>query len=208
MKYLSLLTIIAGIFVLSACSKTTVEPELFGNISGSVLNADTNAGVANVSITTQPATNAILTDKNGVFELKNVSTGSYTITADKPGYISNTVSITVRENETSTARILLKPDDSQQKKQYLQAEVTSWAETTSNDSSFVNVEYRVMNNSDGTDIGKFEVYFGIYSSGDDFYYEVRDSSLSAGETSIGDYTKYVRQATIDSVTVTGTWVAG
>lgn len=199
--------LLIGVLLLAGCSKSTVEPELFGNISGSVLNADTNAGVADVSITTQPATNAILTDKNGSFELKNVPTGSIVISAEKPGYTAKTVSVTVRENETSTARILLQPDDSQQKKQYLKAEVTYWSEYSRNDSSFVDVEYRVKNTSGSTDIGSYEVYFGFYSAGNNYYKEVADSSLSAGETTIGDFTKFVHKATIDSVAVTGTWVA-
>lgn len=206
LRYRLLLLLFAGL-LLTSCSKETVEPQLFGDINGRVINADTDAGVANASITTQPATNAILTDKDGNFELKNVPTGNYVIQAEKTGFTAKSVNVTVREDRVSTALVPLRVDESQQKQQFLDAEVTSWVESSRNDSSFVDVEFRVRNTSDNTPIGAFEIYFGIYSPGTDFYYEVRDSSLSAGETTIGNFRKYVRQAAVDSVTVTGTWTA-
>ena len=192
--------------VLFGCSKETVTPETLGNIDGQVLDGETEEGIASVNITTSPATNSIITDGNGSFTLRDVPTGQYSVTAKKSGYESATVNVNVRQGETATAQIFLDTEGSNAQR-YLEAEVTAWNETTSNDSTFAEVEYEVRNTSDNTDIKEYEVYFDIYTTGNTFSREEADTALSAGERNIGDFRKYVRQTTIDSVVVTDTYTS-
>jgi hypothetical protein len=71
--------IILTSFLIFGCSKQTVEPEFTGSIAGRVQNTETGEGIPNASITTNPGTDAILTDSNGEFSLLDIPTGNYTI---------------------------------------------------------------------------------------------------------------------------------
>lgn len=194
------------------CSKETITPETFGNIEGQVMNSETEEGVRGVNITTSPATNSIITNQDGSFSLNEITTGNYNITASKSDFESATVSVNVRQGKTATAQIFLDPEGGNGEKS-LAAEVTAWNERTVNidstgsDSTFVDVEYEVMNESDDIDIDRYEVYFKIYTSGQTFSREEADTALSAGERNIADFSKYVHQTTVDSVVVNGTYTS-
>jgi len=197
---------------LIGCSKETITPETFGNINGQVLNSETEEGVAGVNITTSPATNSILTNQDGSFNLNEVTTGNYNVTASKSKFESATVSVNVREGKTATAQIFLDPEGGNGEKS-LKAEVTAWNERRVNndnagsDSTFADVEYEVENNSDDVDINEYEVYFDIYTSGNTFSKEEADTALAAGEKNIAEFSKYVQSTTIDSVVVSGTYTS-
>lgn len=103
----------ALIFILllvSSCAKEAIDTETLGNIEGKIVNSETDQPVSNVNITTTPPTNAILTNGAGSFSLIDVPTGSYSIQARKAGFEGNSVNISVREEETATANILLSPE--------------------------------------------------------------------------------------------------
>lgn len=206
-KRYSLLLIASIVVLMAACSKETVSPELYGSIDGQVLASDTQQGIGGVNITTSPATNSIMTKSDGSFSLNEVPTGSYTINAEKAGYISKSVSIKVREDKTASAQIFMEQEAGNSKK-YLSAEVTSWSARAQNDSTFAEVEFMVKNTSSETDIDTYEVYFEIFTNGPEFYYEIRDTSLAAGERNIEGFEKYVRDNEVDSVRISGTYTSG
>ncbi len=201
-----LLTFIICIATFIGCSKETISPELFGSIEGQVFNSETEEGIRGVNITTNPATNSITTNEDGTFELNEVPTGQYSVSAQKSDFESSNVSVRVRENKAATAQIYLDPEGGNGE-QYLSARVTTWAETSSNDSTFAEVQYEVENTSDDFNINQYEVYFDIHTSGETFSWEERDTTLAAGEKDIAEFKKYVRQTTIDSVTVSGTFTS-
>ncbi|SET03998.1 carboxypeptidase-like regulatory domain-containing protein [Hymenobacter actinosclerus] len=87
---------------LTSCEDTAVEPLLYGKVTGTVRDARNNQPLANVSITSTPATSSVVTDNQGNFELTGVPTGRLTIVATKADYRSVTVAVTV-ENEASVA---------------------------------------------------------------------------------------------------------
>ncbi|SMO58446.1 carboxypeptidase-like regulatory domain-containing protein [Fodinibius sediminis] len=201
-KYL--LTYMICITALMGCSKETVSPELFGRIEGQVFNSETEENLRGVNITTSPATNSITTGEDGTFELNDVPTGPYSVTAKKSGFESSSVNIQVNEDQTATAQIYLDPQENNGKK-YLSANVTVWTEVSRNDSTFAEVEYEVRNTSKNNHINEYEVYFNIYTSDETFSWEERDTTLAPGERDIAAFKKYVQQASIDSVTVSGTF---
>jgi TolB protein len=95
------------LFSLYSCKEDTIQPEMFGGISGVVLDADDSSPIAGASVTTSPPTNALVTDDSGSFEYKNIKVGNYTITISKNEYNKNTVSVQVSDGETTSPTILL-----------------------------------------------------------------------------------------------------
>lgn len=192
-----------------SCSKDVMEPELFGDIEGMVIDSITEEGVPNVGITTAPASDAILTNSDGSFSFTGLPTGNYTIQARKNGFVNNSVSVSVRDGKTSVARILLKPeeDDPPVTEQDLDVIITSWFNESRGDSSFVDVEYRVSNLSTVNDIDEFEIYFEIETGGDtNFFYDVSGTNLKKGQNRFGGFSKYIRTFTATNVAVIGVWV--
>ncbi len=107
-KYINGFVIILLFAILMvSCKENTVEPVLTGNINGKVIDSKTGSVLGSSSITTNPATNAIVTDNSGSFNIKDIAVGSYTITAKKSGYKTSSVTVTVKENVTTQAIIQL-----------------------------------------------------------------------------------------------------
>lgn len=109
MNYRFFLLLTALIFLFS-CEKDAIDREEFGSIHGFVINSQTDEKVANANITTTPPTNSILTGEDGTFDINEVPAGGYSIQARKSGYKSNSVSVTVRKDQTAIANIPLTPE--------------------------------------------------------------------------------------------------
>jgi hypothetical protein len=206
MKIYASISLIYLSVLLLGCAKETIEPETFGNIEGQVQNSLTGEGISFASITTNPGTDAIITNEQGQFSINEISTGSYTIQAEKENYFSKTVRVSVNENRTTTAQILMEEDESLLNNDILDATVTNFFNTSRNDSSFVDVEFIVSNNSKSTPVGGFEVYFKIHTSGSTFFQEFEGGSLQNGQQSVGNFTKYIRNYSADSVIISGVYV--
>lgn len=101
-----------------SCKEDTVEPEVFGSMSGTVLDADDNSIVSGAGVTTNPPTNAVLTDNSGKFHFNDIAAGDYVISITKSGYSKGTVSISVKEGRTSEAVILLTKSDTENNTPY------------------------------------------------------------------------------------------
>ncbi|WP_400190319.1 carboxypeptidase regulatory-like domain-containing protein [Hymenobacter sp. B81] len=93
--------------VLTACEEETVEPTTFGAIEGTVRDARSNMPLANVVITTNPATTSFTTDAEGRFALPNLASGKYTLSAKKAEYKVETLSVTVGEGPATAVVVLL-----------------------------------------------------------------------------------------------------
>lgn len=105
LKHVCLLLFI--LFGTVACNEDTVEPQGGGAIRGTVLDATTNAPISTASITTNPATSAVITDQEGNFSITDVNTGDYTVTVQKIGYKTKSVSVAVKNFKNSTISIVL-----------------------------------------------------------------------------------------------------
>ncbi|MEX0661830.1 MAG: DUF2012 domain-containing protein [Balneolaceae bacterium] len=205
---LALVVLFSGILITS-CAKDTIDSELFGDIEGIVIDSDTEEGLRNVGITTTPPSNAILTSEDGSFTIDNVPTGSFTIQARKSGYSNTSVSVSVRDNSVATARILMTATDEsgESSEDDLEAEVTSWENGSDAENNFVDVEYRISNNSSSADIAEYEVDFEIITSGDTFFFQVSGENLQSGQNSISDFQKNIREETATDVKVERIWIA-
>lgn len=98
--------------VISSCENPDDLEEL-GSIHGRVVqDSENNAPIKGVSLTTNPATTALLSDANGQFSFSNIAVNSYNITAKKSGYSTNTVSVVVKKDETTMVTLVLLKDAS------------------------------------------------------------------------------------------------
>ena len=200
---LSLLLFAAG------CDESTLGPETRGDIQGQVQDADTNQPLAGVNITTSPPTSSIVTGEDGAFEIADVETGNYTLNANRSGYDANTVTVSVREGQVTPANIFLQADESAtEQTDSITVSVLNWSNrVVSEDTTFVDVEYRVQNVGEGA-VTNYEVYFRIDTTGDPFFYEASGDSLQVKQADIGQFEKYIRDASATEVTVDGFFVEG
>ncbi|TPE44400.1 carboxypeptidase-like regulatory domain-containing protein [Pontibacter mangrovi] len=102
---------LACFFLLSisllSCNEDTVEPEGGGKIMGVVIDAETEAPIQAVSITTKPATAAVITDQEGNFAIPDVDAGEYNVTAQKLGYKVKSVTVAVKSFKNSMVTIVM-----------------------------------------------------------------------------------------------------
>lgn len=199
--------LLIGYLVLIGCTPDVVDPEFYGTINGTVVNSANDERINGASIETSPPTEVLLTDENGTFELLEVPTGSYQIKVSKSGFKSNSVSLKVNEDRTTSATVLLEPTAEESiSNDNLHAQVTSWDQRGIQDSSFVDVEFRVRNTSSSSSVAEFEIYFDIHTNGETFYYETRYQQLAPGEQNFGAFEKYVRDRSVDSVVISDIWL--
>jgi len=184
----------------TACKDPSTGPSGTGSIDGRVVNDSTGAPVQGASITTSPATSAPLTDGDGRFTIQDIEAGEYSITAQKSGFESATVSIAVREDETTEATLLMAPDEPSSAAD-VEAEITSVRNTAATeDSTFTEVEYRVMNDRDQT-VDEYEVIFDVFTPTDVLKQEEAGTDLRPDEQDIGDFRKFVGPEPADSVVI-------
>lgn len=211
MKFRSIaaLLFITIAFIFSSCSKETVDVQLFGDIEGIVIDSDSDDPIPRVNLTTTPPSNSITSNSDGSFNLNNLPVGNYTIQARKSGYSNVSVSVNVQEDRVTTAQIVLTPVDETPdvSEEDLEAEVTSWANAVVDDTTYVDVEYRLKNLNTDSDISEYEIYFKITTDGDTFYYDVSGTELNAEQIRNGNFRKSIRQNTASEVVVDGVWVS-
>lgn len=207
---LILFAVISMLF--NSCAKDTMEAEAYGEIEGIVINGENEEGIATVNITTTPATNAIFTENDGTFTIQNIPTGNYTIQARKQDFSNNSVSVSVRENETAIARIALGPDDDDEENTVtlddFEAEVTSWFNDAEGDSTFVDVNYRISNTNTTADIDEYEVYFEIETDGNtSFFFDINGENLRSGQSRNGSFRQNIRDNEATGVFIDDLWIS-
>jgi len=112
-RYKSLLLFASAAFLISLlnCSSDPPTKESdTGTIQGTVYNAENGIAIGKALVVTAPPTSAVTTDTTGAYEIDNVETGRYHVTAIKAGYDSAGVKISVSAGNTTIADISLLQD--------------------------------------------------------------------------------------------------
>lgn len=104
---LRLVCLLFVFFGFVSCNEDTIEPEGEGSISGVVLDGANSTPLASVSISTNPATSALVTDAAGRFLIDGIGSGDYSISAKRTGYKTEAVNVAVRHNKQTTVTIVL-----------------------------------------------------------------------------------------------------
>ncbi len=85
------------IVLLAACQEDTIDPEMFGKLSGRITHDD-GRPMPGVLIATIPPTSRVMTDSLGDFLMEEISVGEYTVTPEKAGYTNETANISVSQH--------------------------------------------------------------------------------------------------------------
>lgn len=100
------LLLVSALFA-GGCKEDTIEPTLYGAVEGVVIDGATNLPLANVSITTNPATSSYTTDAAGKFSIPDVPVGALAVTARKADYRQEVTNVYVNENQTLPVSLTL-----------------------------------------------------------------------------------------------------
>lgn len=96
--YFFILTLLSLAFV--SCSEDTVDGNAKGTLTGSVRLEASNEPLANVKITTTPATTTVFTDEKGNFEiLGTMPMGDFSVRAELKGYVTEYQAVSIIEYE-------------------------------------------------------------------------------------------------------------
>lgn len=209
------LVAVLAVLAVAGCKDGTLLPDQFGSIQGTVVDFATGAPIAGAGVTTTPATDATVTDASGAFTVPDALVGSYTITANRVGYATNTVSVAVREGRTTSATVFLKtstdPDTGGEPTQEITAEVTNFFNrritTTRGDSTVVVIDYRVRNTGSAP-VDGYQVIFRIVTPAGDFFQDVTRSTLAVGQSAVGRVEKDTGGASASDVLVDDFFITG
>ena len=103
------LPIILLAVLLATCTEPVVDT--FGNIGGTVSDADTGLPLAGVSVGLTPTGYSQVTNANGTFQFDNLDVQEYTLTFKKSGYETYQHKVTVKPGLSSSVQINLRPAD-------------------------------------------------------------------------------------------------
>lgn len=102
--YIKNLGLLLALF-LSGCQEDTITPAVFGTLTGQVLLEGTSTPLAAAVVSTNPPSSQVITDSQGKFTLENIEAGTYTVRAEKSGYVSAVETVTISENKESAVII-------------------------------------------------------------------------------------------------------
>ncbi len=96
-------------WLLISCLDPAEPPIVIGNLSGTVLDAETFLPIPGVTISTDPATSTVTSGTDGKFQLNDLAEGDYTLSAARTGYNSASSQISVIADRVVNADIQLAP---------------------------------------------------------------------------------------------------
>lgn len=92
---------------LAACETVQVEPAYYGTLTVTVLDGSTSQPLANVAVSTTPATGSFVTDVKGQVVISQVPIGTVSISARRATYDAATGNATITENQSQSVVLLL-----------------------------------------------------------------------------------------------------
>jgi len=110
-KFIYLIPLLSLFFFMNQCQEEPFNPKITGSIEGKVMDARNQEPLDNVTITTSPSTEVVLTDESGHYKIAEIDTGRYTVKAEKDGYQIKSLGINVKENTHSQVQFILERED-------------------------------------------------------------------------------------------------
>jgi len=90
-----------------SCTEDKINPEAKGHIKGQAIDNTSDTGITGAQLTTNPATQTYITDDSGYFYINNIDIGEYTIALKKAGYRSESVTVKVAEEDTTSLKVIM-----------------------------------------------------------------------------------------------------
>src|SRR5690606_35484187 len=107
-----ILSLLFLFFTVSSCAEDLVEHTEQGVLKGKVVKKGSNEPVANVKISTAPSTQTLFTDKDGMFVIKDIPTGNYSVKAELNGFLTSYEAVTIQTGQEVSVIIELSDDQS------------------------------------------------------------------------------------------------
>jgi len=97
------------LFTLSffGCSEDKLDVYATGILDGNILDFTSDKNIEGAILTTNPPTVSVASDSTGYFIFSTIEVGEYNLIARKNGYVSESVTVSVEENKSSTIVVLL-----------------------------------------------------------------------------------------------------
>lgn len=95
-----------ALLLLTSCSESTTF-DAFSDITGTVIDVDSNEAVQGVSVTLSPTGKSAVTGTDGYFEFLDLEAKQYTIIVQKTGYSSNRKTINATAGETHNLTVTI-----------------------------------------------------------------------------------------------------
>ena len=100
----------AYLLLFSACREEQIQPQLFGSLVGTVLAMEDNIAIVGATVSTNPPTSSLQTDELGRFTIDQIEAGTYTIRAEKEGFVTEIENVTVFQDQTANVILRLIPE--------------------------------------------------------------------------------------------------
>ncbi len=97
--------------LLGGCEKEKLDYTEKGSITGHAFDAETNQAIANVTVTTEPASEAVITDDSGNFTISSVTSGEVMVTAERKNYRTTTLNVFVEKDEVTEVTLVMEQND-------------------------------------------------------------------------------------------------
>lgn len=107
----SLFILLFATILFGSCAETTVEPILYGQLKGTVLDKNTGNPLNNVRISTSPASEIVFTNEKGEFEIEKVQAGNLVVEAQLNNYLTKVETVLVTKNQLTEVSFNLDLDD-------------------------------------------------------------------------------------------------
>lgn len=110
MKYNTIIITVLLLFIAACKSEdnpVVAEGPSLGNITGIITDAETGNVIPQVLVVTENSTSSVISDIDGIFYIKNVAPGNYSLIASKNEYSSSRVNVRVDSGITTQADIVL-----------------------------------------------------------------------------------------------------
>lgn len=89
------------------CSEDKLEVNATGVLDGTIMDFTSELNLSGAILTTNPPTVSVASDSAGYFIFKTIDVGDYNLIARKNGYVSESVSLSVQKDKTTTVVILM-----------------------------------------------------------------------------------------------------
>ena len=99
--------VFAWLFGLGSCEPVQVEPAYYGTLTVTVLDGSTSQPLANVAVSTTPATGSFVTDAKGQVVISQVPSGTVSIAARRATYEAATGNATLTDGQNQSVVLLL-----------------------------------------------------------------------------------------------------
>lgn len=95
------------LFTLNSCNEDKLDVYATGVLDGTVMDFTSEVNLSGAILTTNPPTVSVASDSNGYFIFKTIDVGDYNLIARKNGFVSESVSLSVQTDKTTSVVVLL-----------------------------------------------------------------------------------------------------